>query len=609
MLTAGDMQRAFALAYCLHPERQTAQRITYDACDWLSVLYGTQARRRAASSYKLRLSRRQCLQASVFCVSERWERDQESQTKAIPGNVYEPGAEDLLVRYVKLLVWKTMDRKACHAAVGLGCHLYQYRPEQIWALAPDLFDRGNIRRINGYRLEEIARRFPQLEMVRKAPYGEKKVHTRPPTAAEHELVLAALALFTPWQTPHLRPTESVLALFSDADPRLEWKRLHALIDTDCAGLARLVRAYNHATKGKAVSLRDPDEQLEVPVFPACGQGQDAAPGARFAPAPLSPDALVAMQHALAHNRRRRAAFSAGVLRLFADGQAQGAFDPAAEAVGWYPLPPDTGYLEIIGEDEEGELRLAVVPLAAARHQPLRLCLGRQAQHVLELCCLPRRRGDAEALLVRLRALPAPLPAWRRLLQRGRAALAPRRPAALLRPALAGLTLAALCALTVERLTPTVPALRPVAPVMPAAPAPRPPQALPWQRWVGAPLSPLERGGWSVEVFLSWPETLLPAPHAYYDALRRELSAQLLASPPMRRLLPALRDLWPVLSGLDTLEALLRALREHGLEALAQHIEATQRRHLPLRPLVVDRRLEAAAVRQGLAAAAAQELLR
>ena len=87
------------------------------------------------------------------------------------------------MRYVKLLVAKTMDRSSYYVALGLGCHLYQYRPSHIAHLVLPLYTEDNVRRVNGYLLNWLTARFPSLPIVSQPPYGEKKVCTSPPTPA------------------------------------------------------------------------------------------------------------------------------------------------------------------------------------------------------------------------------------------------------------------------------------------------------------------------------------------------------------------------------------------------------------------------------------------
>jgi len=195
-----DLNKAFRLAYCLHPHLPTALRITqealFDRFAALSTIQRKRQRQRTirhqappheaslAAFYQLPLTRRELLQASVYAVSEKWECDQEQQSRTIPENRYQPTRHDLLVRYVKLLIARTMDRPVLYTALGLGCYLYQYSPSHIVELAPDAFHAANARRINGYLLEWIAARFPTLPIEPQPPYGERKVRTAAPISQE-----------------------------------------------------------------------------------------------------------------------------------------------------------------------------------------------------------------------------------------------------------------------------------------------------------------------------------------------------------------------------------------------------------------------------------------
>ena len=263
-----DLAKAFRLAYCLHPDLPTAVRITREAlCDRFAVLRTLQhkqqqqrtarhhsAPQQAQTFYKLPyISTSTRLHASIYAVSEKWECDQEQSKPTIPYNVYAPTRHDRLVRYVKLLVARTMDRSSYYVALGLGCHLYQYRPSHIAHLVLPLYTEDNIRRVNGYLLDWLTARFPSLPIVSQPPYGEKKVCTSPPTPQERELLYGALEILTPWDIPHLRraqlQAQALYALFKMQPPpgkaglALEAKRRHAIVDPACAGLERVIRAY------------------------------------------------------------------------------------------------------------------------------------------------------------------------------------------------------------------------------------------------------------------------------------------------------------------------------------------------------------------------------
>jgi hypothetical protein len=389
-----DLNKAFRLAYCLHPHLPTALRITQEALfDRFAVLGITQRkrqrqrtiRRQTASHdalrpafYKLPLTRHELLQASIYAVSERWECDQERQSHLIPDNGYRPTRDDRLVRYVKLLITRTMDRPALYAALGFGCHLYQYNPSYIIDLAPEAFPAANARRINSYLLEWIATRFPALPIEPQPPYSERKVCTTAATPQERQLLYDALARLTPWGTAHLRRAErrftSLRALFDDPSTlegkawlKREARRIHALIDPQCAGFEVLVRAYQAAftseNKAETMPMDNPYDKLALPAF---AHGNDCAPtgGDRFNPAPLSPEARLILQDAYRRQQQRRRQYRPGLLSVRVDESEQARFDPCTGACPPVYIPLSASSVEVYGQDATGELLLAAFPLAA-----------------------------------------------------------------------------------------------------------------------------------------------------------------------------------------------------------------------------------------------------
>jgi hypothetical protein len=195
MLPNHEVQKVYDLAYYLHPDKRIALPITMAACEQFPLLQQNQAKRAETQRpYKLKLSREGLLQMSVYQASDPWERDQESANpRRKPG--YRPTHDDMLGRYVKFLVWQTMDRRAAYTAVGLGCLLYTYRPGEICMLAEDLFDDSNIRRIKRWLTDRMTSRF------RNAPIFSDDYHTfrtRPPTEHDRSVVHNALVAFTPW---------------------------------------------------------------------------------------------------------------------------------------------------------------------------------------------------------------------------------------------------------------------------------------------------------------------------------------------------------------------------------------------------------------------------
>jgi hypothetical protein len=265
MLTDDVLEKMYKLAHCLHPDAGVALSATLEACDRIALLRRLQDRR--TGQYRYRLPEACLPQYCVYLASDARERAQECPR---PGKDprYRPTPDDYLVRYVKALIWWTMDRNACHVAVALGCFLYGYQPGEIVSLAPEIFNHNNIRRVKRRLAQQIQARFRCANTV----VGEHtRLDTRPPTAHERQLVHDALALFTPWGAPHIpapSPDRSLLEThFDGVSTRSDWERIHALIDPTCAGLPRLIREYNGGFPGESSArLEDPDHALEVPCF-------------------------------------------------------------------------------------------------------------------------------------------------------------------------------------------------------------------------------------------------------------------------------------------------------------------------------------------------------
>jgi hypothetical protein len=172
------------------------------------------------------------------------------------------------VRYIKCLIWWTMDRTACHVAVALGCFLYRYPLGALVRLVPALCDSHQIQRIRVRLTQQLQARFPRAHLFEG---DQTTLRTRPPTEHERWLVQQSLAMFTPWEFPHVlphAPTMSILeTYFAGASARSDWDQIHALIDPTCAGLSRLIHEYNESLlRGSQARLEDPDDNLAIPCF-------------------------------------------------------------------------------------------------------------------------------------------------------------------------------------------------------------------------------------------------------------------------------------------------------------------------------------------------------
>jgi RNA polymerase sigma factor (sigma-70 family) len=342
-----------------------------DACEHISIIKKLQERRpEATRPFKLKIPEESLLQLGIYWASEIWEKDQESKhPKKEPA--YRPTYDDLLIRYVKTLAWKSMDRHSRVAAVGLGCLLFTYQPHEVSSLAEDHFDSDNIRRDKRWMFEQIKRRFQGAEGLTN---GNEQVVLEVPSRHQRELIQQSLSRFAPWcscstATTQTRATSLLETYFDKDSKKSEWERVHVIFDPACGGLPRLVREYNSAySRGNAMRLDDPEDKLGSPKFgdglhPPMGNGDGGPldPGERFNPSPLTDSELSSIRHASERNQRRRKNYKSGQLRVYVDGEETITFvhNYLFES---FTIPHTASCIQVFGEDDEGELLLAVFPL-------------------------------------------------------------------------------------------------------------------------------------------------------------------------------------------------------------------------------------------------------
>jgi hypothetical protein len=264
MLTDHVLQQMYALAHGLYPHTGGALSVTMTAVERLVLLRRLQDRR-TGSSYRHRLPEACLPQYCVYLASDARERAQESP---MPGrDAPEPSPpDDYLVRYIKTLVWWTMDRNACHVAVALGCFLYGYRPGDLASLAPDFFPLSSLRRVKQQLAGQLHARFASTYCFTGAPHT---FSTHPATPHERQVVHNALVLCTPWDAhpivPSMPPISQLNTHFGEGSTYSDWDRIHALINPATGGFAGLIRDYNAGLPpASAMSLDNPDDRLAIP---------------------------------------------------------------------------------------------------------------------------------------------------------------------------------------------------------------------------------------------------------------------------------------------------------------------------------------------------------
>jgi hypothetical protein len=265
MQTAESIQQAFGLAHSLHPHREVAWEVTRDALKFSRVIsYRQDVRPAAGRPYKQRLFESNLLRLGVFMASEKWEKDQESRSPKLTPK-YTPTKEDLLYRYLKTLVWHTMDRPCVYAAVGVGALLFSYRTSEIAAVSVDFFDDLNIRRKKEWLIEKVVSRFRDMMVI---PEGSGVKASPPPTEYQLAFVNKSLATLAPLADGHPRDCEAEGGLLGEHfrfdSPRTEVERVHLITNTECCGWARLVEDYNRLSPHNR--LEDPAGKLSLPLF-------------------------------------------------------------------------------------------------------------------------------------------------------------------------------------------------------------------------------------------------------------------------------------------------------------------------------------------------------
>jgi hypothetical protein len=276
MQTAESIQQAFGLAYSLHPHREVAWEVTRDALKLNRVIsYRQDVRPATGRPYKQKLHESNLLRLGVFIASEKWEKDQESRSPKLTPK-YTPTKEDLLYRYLKALVWHSMDRPSIYAAIGIGALLFSYRTCEIAAVSVDFFDDLNIRRKKEWLLEKVASRFRDVMVI---PDGLGVKGVPPHTEYQLAFVKKSLGTLAPLADGHPRDCENGGGLLDEYfcfdSVRTEVERVHLITNMECCGWARLVEEYNHISP--ANRLEDPAGKLTLPLF---DDGFDGGPSSR-----------------------------------------------------------------------------------------------------------------------------------------------------------------------------------------------------------------------------------------------------------------------------------------------------------------------------------------
>jgi hypothetical protein len=287
-------------------------------------------------------------QYSMLDVSEEWEKDQEGPRKLKPR--YHPTASVMLTRFIKHLTFITMERADCYPmAVAFGSCLYAFSPRAFCRVVA-LEDEEGFEE----RLKNIGRIKRQIEKRLENRFGDRVTASEPPEADERDVVQEALEVFTPWGTAHF-PSEAFAARWPFSKQMSEYQRRHAIMcpRRGCAGVERLVeewkirRPYDPLETPAAVSLRVPRFSTGATSNPDDDEG-------------FLDELRLSMVEVFDTSARQRSANLFRLFRVCVDGEEQGQFVAGvSQAIQSLRIPLDAIRVQVFGQDDEGEVLLAV----------------------------------------------------------------------------------------------------------------------------------------------------------------------------------------------------------------------------------------------------------
>jgi len=221
-------------------------------------------------------------------------------------------------------------------------------------------DNSYLRKQKKVVMREMLERFDQMIRTVRTAQGEDRFLSQPTTDLLVSLVHECLVRFTPWDTSCVipegfDPLARIPALaFSGTDPDnespIEMNRIHAIVDPDC--FSRLVASLGFAP---------PNERLAAPRF--FYSDGNLPRGDRLNPPPLSEEHRLRLKRAREDSARRRKTYRVGQLRIYIDDIESISFDPRRMTTVEFKLPVAAKMIEVIGQDEQGDLPLATLLVA------------------------------------------------------------------------------------------------------------------------------------------------------------------------------------------------------------------------------------------------------
>lgn len=359
------LQQAVEMAFVLHPERDVACHVARDGLALVQALRQRQRARlkkRNGAVVPVRLAIPDCalVQFGVYDASTDWEIGQETgvyASKDPDRPLYQPTGEDRLVRFLKLLIQSTANRKLDYVAVGFCSFLYDYPYAQICDLTANLLDAANIRRVHAKLFTEIKNRFGHSGILGNE---QTSLARKPPDQRKTLLVQNTLRTLAPQVPAHEKMVvpslEQFYAYYEEQPGHPNWEGSHLFIDTSCAGVPHIVDLYNKEYPD--MKIPEAQNKLLIPAFEETEQNDND----RFLPPHLTSVELRGIQRELIEIKRGRKAFTSGQLRVCVDGVEKTCFRSEVGASEAVSISLTASSVKVFAVTENSDLLLAVFPL-------------------------------------------------------------------------------------------------------------------------------------------------------------------------------------------------------------------------------------------------------
>ena len=425
------IRRAFELAYFILSDKGIALRVVEDAWCSLDLILGDKKRNRRSYGpllgfvkgeersrplrTKIRLSHEQMLQWLVYSQSDSWERATE-----YVDSVYLPGAEDMVVRYIKHLVRITSNRNSFYVTLGITRLLYEYGTQEVRLMydvltASDsarMKDMDYFRKQKARLMDEVLLRFDGTLRTVRSARRERRFESQPTTERLIRLVSECMRRFTPWGTictvqEGFDPTSVSGLYFAGTnlaeEDQIEMTRIHAIMHPDCfsrlvSGLSRFVEELPSDSQDKSCKYGPSEEFLAVPQF--YGFTNKDRRDDRFDPPKLEPEDYLRLERSREALARRRKAHLPHRLYICVDDVERAWFDPSRTTRVQLDIDPGESVIEVRGEDSQGALPVAIliaccddIPSGGAFRDSIMLEAGQKV--TIQLRPIRNQSGDVE----------------------------------------------------------------------------------------------------------------------------------------------------------------------------------------------------------------------